>query len=81
MRLRMSSSWSAKHSPPKKNRGGPFHEAASKNNCRMNPSTSPSSFASNLQELIRLARVSLTNEEFDEFLARLAEQRELKEAA
>jgi hypothetical protein len=46
----------------------------------MNPSTNPAPLASNLQELIRLARVALTPEEFREFLQQIAADR-LEEAA
>jgi hypothetical protein len=47
----------------------------------MNPSTNPAPLASNLQELIRLARVALSDEEFAEFVARLAEEQQSREAA
>ena len=46
----------------------------------MQSSSSPSSFASNLHELIRLARVALDAEEFAEFLQQIAADR-LEEAA
>lgn len=46
----------------------------------MHKSTSTLSFASNLHEIIRLARICLSKEEFSEFLMKLAQHAE-KEAA